>query len=111
MAKDIYRFCSRKKLKNEINLLKDTFNGLFDNYKQLQSDYHILLLDKLKVQRTLSDVRTKNRNLTKENNKLKKEEQILYDCIEKWYEPTNEKKMIKLIKETKKVFESFMQNV
>lgn len=62
----------------------------------------------MKVERQLSDVRIKNRNLKKENEKLKKEEQALYDCIQKWYEPTNEKKMIKLIKETQKVFESFV---
>lgn len=73
------KFNFSKKLKEENESLKTTLNGIIDNYKLLQKDYHELLLDKMKVQRTLSDVRIKNRNLTKENKKLKNEEQKLYE--------------------------------
>ena len=89
-GKDIYRFWSRKKLKAEIFLLKKTYNELFDAYKELQKHY---------------------REFSKENKKLKAEEQKLYDCILKWYQPTNEKTFNKLIEETKYVFDSFMQNI
>ena len=106
--KDIYRFWSRKKLKKEIISFQESYTELFYLMKEKNNDFNDLLKAKMKAERQLSDVRIKNRNLKKENEKLKKEEQTLYNCIQKWYEPTNEKKMIKLIKETEKVFESFV---
>lgn len=106
--KDNYRFWSRKKLKKEIISFKESYTELFYLMKEKNNDFNDLLKAKMKVENKLSDARIKNRNLVKENNRLKKEEQALYDCIQKWYEPTNEKKMIKLIKETEKVFESFV---
>ena len=108
--KDNYRFWSRKKLKKEIISFKESYTELFYLMKEKNNDFNDLLKAKMKAERQLSDARINNRNLKKENEKLKKKEQSLYDCIQKWYEPTNEKKMIKLIKETEKVFESFVAN-
>ena len=42
------------------------------------------------------------------NKKLLKRISEIHDCIQKWYEPINNTKMAKLVEETKKIFESFL---
>lgn len=62
-----------------------------------------------KNESTLKKIRSTNVRLRRENSKLRKEHQALYDCVAKWYEPTNEKALRKLVEETGKLFKSFMQ--
>ena len=43
LKKDIYRFWTKKRLKEEIFLLKKTYNELFDSFLKLQEENAILL--------------------------------------------------------------------
>ena len=107
MAKDIYKFWSRKKLKDEILKLKITYNQLFDAYKLEQKQFSDLILEKRKVDKKYKDLNAEYKRLVKDDKKLLNEHQKLYDCIQKWYEPIDNTKMAKLVEETKKLFESF----
>jgi len=62
-----------------------------------------------KTENTTKKTRSINVRLRRENSKLRKEHQALYDCVAKWYEPTNEKALRKLVEETGKLFKSFME--
>lgn len=62
-----------------------------------------------KTENTTKKIRSTNVRLRRENSKLRKEHQALYDCVVKWYEPTNEKALRKLVEETGKLFKSFME--
>lgn len=62
-----------------------------------------------KTENTIKKIRSTNAKLRRENLRLRREHQALYDCIERWYEPTNEKALRKLVEETGKLFKSFME--
>lgn len=95
----------------------------FNKYKKQCSLYETKLLEKLaeiKVLRSelrelqfnqcdknteLKKLKDKVKSLKTENKRFNNEIQKLYDCIELWYNPTDD--MTKVVEETRKVLESF----
>ena len=80
--------------------------GLFIGRKLKIPVYEDLLK---KTENTIKKIRSTNAKLRRENLRLRREHQALYDCIERWYEPTNEKALRKLVEETGKLFKGFME--